>query len=475
MKHKYSSITSVEIIADPMPCMTQLIQDKIDELENRGSDDAFCVCDIGDVVNKFKTWKELVPRVEPFYACKCNTDEVVVKTLADLGAGFDCASKGEISLILKQGVPTSRIIYANPCKQKSFIKYAAKHNIDMMTFDNEAELIKIKDIYPSARLVLRILPTSQIKVQCQLGNKFGCHPSNVYKLLNKAKQLNLNIMGISFHCGSGVQEAKAFSLAVKQAHDAWKIACDLGFNMTFLDIGGGFPGQKSAPITFPEIAALLNDALDTYFPADMGVRIIAEPGRYFVASAYTLAVNIIAKRTVARDISDADGPPDGHNQQEVTNNDEPSHMYYVNDGVYGSFNCIMYDHATAEAHVFSDSPLRFTSSVWGPTCDGLDCIIKECRLPEMEVGQWMYFPDMGAYTIAAGSTFNGMPRPTIHYICSRDTWNELYPDSTSAKRRCESVSSEAEYPCMMAAGPDVMSLREAANSISCIEDELVLA
>lgn len=69
-----------------------------------------------------------------------------------------------------------------------------------------------------------------------------------------------------------------------------------------------------------------------------------------------------------------------------------------------------------------DSPLRFTSSVWGPTCDGLDCIIKECRLPEMEVGQWMYFPDMGAYTIAAGSTFNGMPRPSINYICSQDIW-----------------------------------------------------
>ncbi|KAK0046655.1 ornithine decarboxylase [Biomphalaria pfeifferi] len=469
MKHKFSPISSVEIIADPMPCMTQLIQDKIVALEARGSEDAFCVCDVGDVVKKYRAWKELLPRVEPFYACKCNTDEVVVKTLADLGAGFDCASKGEISLILKQGVPPERIIYANPCKQKSFIKYAAKHNVDMMTFDNEMELVKIKEVYPNAKLVLRILPTSQVKVQCQLGNKFGCHPTNVSKLVTKAKELELDVMGISFHCGSGVQEARAFSLAVKQAYDAWQICVQMGFNMTLLDIGGGFPGQKSAPISFPEIATILNDALDTYFPPEKGVRIISEPGRYFVASAYTLAANIIAKRTVSRDSSDADGC------SEVTKNDEPSHMYYVNDGVYGSFNCILYDHAHAEAHVFSDSPLRFTSSVWGPTCDGLDCIIKECRLPEMEVGQWMYFPDMGAYTIAAGSTFNGMPRPSINYICSQDIWDEIYPEHCSAKRRCESVSSEMDYPSMMAAGPDVMSLRHAANSISCIEDELVLA
>ncbi|CAL1545005.1 unnamed protein product [Lymnaea stagnalis] len=471
MKHKYSSISSVEIIADPMPCMTQLIQDKIEQFESRDCEDAFCVCDVGDVVNKFKAWKELLPRVEPFYACKCNTDEVVVKTLADLGAGFDCASKGEISQILKHGVPTERIIYANPCKQKSFIKYAAKHNVDMMTFDNEAELVKVKELYPTAKMVLRILPVSDVKVQCNLGVKFGCHPNNVAKLLKKAKELDVDVMGVSFHCGSGVQEARAFSLAVSQAHDAWQIAVKLGFNMTMLDIGGGFPGQKSAPISFTEIVSILNDALDTYFPAEMGIRIIAEPGRYFVASAYTLAVNIIAKRTVARDISDADGC----NQQGVTKNDEPSHMYYVNDGVYGSFNCIMYDHAHAEAHVFSDSPLRFTSSVWGPTCDGLDCIIQECRLPEMEVGQWMYFPDMGAYTIAAGSTFNGMPRPTIHYICSQEIWDEIYPDHCTAKRRCESMSSDADFPSIMATGPDVRSLREAASSISCIEDEIVFA
>lgn len=69
-------------------------------------------------------------------------------------------------------------------------------------------------------------------------------------------------MGISFHCGSGVQEARAFSLAVKQAHDAWTVACELGFNMTLLDIGGGFPGQKSAPISFPEVYTLEIISLD---------------------------------------------------------------------------------------------------------------------------------------------------------------------------------------------------------------------
>ena len=55
--------------------------------------------------------------------------------------------------MLNQGVSTSRIIYANPCKQASFLRYAAKHNVSLMTFDNEAELYKIKDIYPTAKYV----------------------------------------------------------------------------------------------------------------------------------------------------------------------------------------------------------------------------------------------------------------------------------------------------------------------------------
>jgi ornithine decarboxylase len=474
MKNNHNSENSVKTLAD-MPSVAQLVQEKIEELDAQGSDDAFFIADLGDIVGKYVKWKQQLPRVEPFYAVKCNQDDHVIQLLADLGIGFDCASKAEIAQVLKTGVSPSRIVYANPCKQKSYLKYAEKRNVELMTFDNEAELIKIKAIFPNAKLVLRLLPTSQFKVQCELGNKFGCHPDNVWKLLAKAQELDLNVMGISFHVGSGVAEAEAFSCAVKQAYDAWNQAIDFGFNMSLLDIGGGFPGQKSAPITFVEIASVLNEALDKYFPESMGVRIIAEPGRYFVASAFTCAVNIIAKRTVARDISDNNStPPDGHHQQNVTSNDEPSHMYYVNDGVYGSFNSLMYDHATVEASVLEDSAQVFSSSVWGPTCDGLDCILEECRLPEMEVGQWMYFHDMGAYTMCAGSTFNGMPKPPCFYYCSSSIWNQLHGEP-SAKRRCESLSHEDQFPAVMKAGLDFQSLREAMRDGHVKQEEQVLA
>jgi ornithine decarboxylase len=82
---------------------------------------------------------------------------MVLRTLNALGTGFDCASKGEMQAVLEMGVDPSRIIYANPCKQVSHLRYAAAKNIRMMTFDNADELRKVKLHHPNAQLVLRIL------------------------------------------------------------------------------------------------------------------------------------------------------------------------------------------------------------------------------------------------------------------------------------------------------------------------------
>lgn len=64
----------------------------------------------------------------------------------------------------------------------------------------------------------------------------------------------------------------------------------------------------------------------------------------------------------------------------------------------------------------------YPCSIWGPTCDGLDRIVEQCDLPELQVGDWLLFENMGAYTVAASSTFNGFQRPDIHYVMSRHAW-----------------------------------------------------
>ena len=91
------------------------------------------------------------PRIEPYYAVKCNSDINLLKLLAFLGVGFDCASKNEIQTILDLGVSADRIIYANPCKQLSYLQYAYENGVNLMTFDNEQELYKIKVTHPNAK------------------------------------------------------------------------------------------------------------------------------------------------------------------------------------------------------------------------------------------------------------------------------------------------------------------------------------
>lgn len=84
-------------------------------------------------------------------AVKCNDDPIVIQTLAALGAGFDCASKGEISKVMSFGVHPEAIIFANPTKPVVDLKFALKMNVDLMTVDGGFELHKIAEFYPNAK------------------------------------------------------------------------------------------------------------------------------------------------------------------------------------------------------------------------------------------------------------------------------------------------------------------------------------
>jgi len=224
-------------------------------------------------------------------AVKCNPDPYVLRLLAALGAGFDCASNGEICQVLKLGgVEPSRIIFANPCKATSFVRSAAKAGVDMMTFDNADELYKIARTHPAAKLVVRIL-TDDSKSLCALGIKFGAPLATVPGLLAKAKELRLNVIGVSFHVGSGCYDSSTYTDAVKRSRAVFDMGKEAGYDFGLLDVGGGFEDA-----TFENTAVVLKEAIDEYFPDRRGIRVIAEPGRFYVSKAFCLATNIIARR-----------------------------------------------------------------------------------------------------------------------------------------------------------------------------------
>lgn len=382
-----------------------------DIAESGSQEDAFYVCDISSVVKKHQEFKTFLPRVTPFYAVKCNDSLIVLEVLASLGTSFDCASKGEINKILQLGVDPSRIIYANPAKPASHIRHAANTGVELMTFDNESELHKTKKYFPNAKMVIRIRCDAEV-AQCQLGNKYGCDPiTEAPALLKVARSMGINVVGVSFHVGSGCQDPPVFRRAIKAARELFNFAAKLGYDFNLLDLGGGYPGNHGSSIE--KIAEIINLALDDYFP-DPSVQIIAEPGRYYVCSAFTLACNVHSIRTVNR--NDSNG-----------NENKTHYMYYINDGVYGSFNNILYDHQVVVAQPikeYADSKLH-SSSIWGPTCDGLDQVVNEMLLPELQLGDWLMFEDMGAYTTAVASSFNGFPISKVHVVAEESIWSML--------------------------------------------------
>ncbi|KAL4913442.1 pyridoxal-dependent decarboxylase [Aspergillus aurantiobrunneus] len=356
-----------------------------------GEEDAFYVADMGEVYRQHLRWKLNLSRVRPFFAVKCNPDPEVLRLMAKLGNGFDCASKAEIDMALDTGVDPSRIIYAQPCKTKSYLRHAAKVGVKQMTFDNTDELYKIKACFPEAELYLRILTDDSTSL-CRLSMKFGASMDMARQLLELAHQLELKVVGVSFHVGSGAEDPKAFLKAVQDARLVFDQAADIGHELHTLDVGGGFTGD-----TFEKFAGVLSDALESYFPPH--IRVIAEPGRYYVGTAFTLAANIIARR----DVLDPEEP------------DRDAYMVYLNDGVYGNFSNIIFDHQHPEARILSSASEAngrtskdVAYSIWGPTCDGIDVISQRSILPGLlDVGDWLYFEEMGAYTKCSATRFNG--------------------------------------------------------------------
>lgn len=262
--------------------LEQVLQRGLAARASEGDESAFFACDLSAVYEAVELWRNsaIGSRVEIFYAVKCNPSPVILHFLSLLGMSFDCASSAEINQVLS--LPTAprpdRIIFANPCKPASFVRAAQQTGVDMMTFDNADELHKIKRIHPNAKLVLRML-TDDSKSLCRLGLKFGAPLSTCPGLLALARQLGLNVIGVSFHVGSGCKDPLQFADAVWRARRVFDMGKEAGYDFKFLDVGGGFERE-----TFHEMSQVVKDSLDLYFPEEEGVRVVAEPGRFLVSS-----------------------------------------------------------------------------------------------------------------------------------------------------------------------------------------------
>ena len=282
----------------------------------------------------------------------------------------------------RQAFIWDKIIYANTIKQDETLRRLDPFK-PLVTYDNTEEVGKIRRNCPNAGLVLRVrVPNTGSMVE--LSSKFGADPARAVDLIQAALDAGLNVEGLSFHVGSQCRNFENYVQALQTAAAVFGESKQRGHALKILDIGGGFPVRYHDQVpAFESLTHILNSEIDRLFPPE--VEVIAEPGRFMVATAATLVAQVIGKAT-------RDGKL----------------CYYIDDGVYSTFSGIVFDHCRYPIHALKDGPTN-VCSVFGPTCDAFDTISLAEELPDLELGDLVYAEHIGAYTNASATFFNGFP------------------------------------------------------------------
>jgi len=348
-----------------------------------------------------ENFENCLPGVTPFYAIKANDRPEILSFLAHRGWSFDAASAAEVYKLAELGVSGERIILANPFKDKPTVESILNHAVCMTTADSPEELQKLARAFANAphqpKVLIRITLPSE-GVQTDLGVKFGCPPIQAVKLLEMCLELGLKAEGISFHVGTQSWNPENYARHLEGAIWVLKeFAYRTGLELKLIDIGGGFPWGSADGSGPEQVMKLLNAVGEmTRLAQAEGYVLQAQPGRVICAGAYTLVSTVIGK-------ANRNGRP----------------WFYLSDGVYGAYNGVLYDH---QPYLFlpvnrSIESLRENVSesvVCGPTCDGVDIMARDISLPEdLEVGEYLFSPDIGAYSMVAASQFNGFAQAPI--------------------------------------------------------------
>jgi ornithine decarboxylase len=357
------------------------------------------VVDHAELRKNYALFRRHFPRVQVYYAVKVNSDPAIVETFYKLGGSFDVASMQEFHTVHRfikhlpakerQHFIWDKIIYANPIKPIETL-----HELDrykpLVTYDNQEEVKKIAKHAPHAGLALRLrVPNTGSMVE--LSSKFGALPGEAVDLIRHAHDHGLVVEGLSFHVGSQCTNPQNYIQAIHLCANIFAEAKSRGFTLKLLDIGGGFPAAYDASVPkFATLAKKINHEIDRLFPEE--VEILAEPGRFLVASAAHAVSKIIGK---------------------AFRNDKL--CYYVDDGVYHTYSGVIFDHCTYHLKSFKKGAAQLCA-VFGPTCDALDTISLAEQLPELEIGDYLYSENIGAYSAASSTHFNGFPPAKVVHV-----------------------------------------------------------
>ena len=361
-----------------------------DFLRRRDGDGPCVVVDTGIVRDNYLTFAKALPDTSVYYAVKANPAPEILALLEELGSSFDCASIGEIEMVLATGADAGRISFGNTIKKERDIARAYRLGVRQFAFDCEAELMKIARAAPGSRVVCRLLCDGD-GADWPLSRKFGCSPELAERLMLMVSDLGLIPHGLAFHVGSQQPNPKMWDGALENCGRMFRNLAEKGVQLNMVNLGGGFPARYLKDV--PEVGAY-GDEISLSLKKHFGNRLpetIIEPGRGLVGDAGVIQSEVVL---ISR-----------------KHDDDPVRWVYLDIGKFGGLAETIDEAIRYPLKTPRDDAKLAPCIVAGPTCDSVDVLYEKdpYLLPvSLEIGDPVLIESTGAYTATyASAGFNG--------------------------------------------------------------------
>lgn len=368
-----------------------------------GYDRPLLIVDENTIKANVIAFNAAMPEIDINYAVKANPDVNVIRTLMKSGTSFEVASLAEIRILeeadyenQREGLipfDFNRVLYSNPVRPEEYVIGALKAGVNWFVVDNIAEIEKVERNDRTANFYIRIIVSNENST-FPLTGKFGVTFDEAEVLIRYCAERKLNLKGVTFHVGSQCPNINNWVNGIKDAKKVFALMKHYGITPSFLDLGGGYPIQHCDPIpTIEEIGIKINEEI-----ADLqDFRIVAEPGRYMIATAGHMISRVIS-----------------------INSRSGKRWVYLNAGVFHGMIEPSIDDFKINYSTIHGSDEMVECAIAGPTCDSLDIVTKTQLLPKsLSVGDFLIQHNVGCYTTAYGTDFNGFPCPKMIFVKSR--------------------------------------------------------
>lgn len=354
------------------------------------------VYDFDVISQKFLALKEVFKARKSLicFALKANSNLSVLKHMADLGAGCDCVSIGEVKRALKAGVPKYKIIFSGVGKRDDEIEEALKSDILMLNLESEEEMKRVETIASNlgvvARISIRVNPNIDPKTHPYIStglheNKFGVDVESAKRMYLYAKNVSsLDPVGIHFHIGSQITDVTPFKEAAVVLANLVRSLKALNVDIKFFDVGGGIGIRYN-----DEETIALYDYAQAIFSAMSGldVTLVCEPGRYLVGDCGFFLTRVLYEKQ------------NGHKRFVII---DGAMNDLIRPSLYQAYHEIEAEGKSKEHTSLCD--------VVGPICESGDFFAKNIALPPLEHDDLLIVKSAGAYGFTMSSNYNSRAR-----------------------------------------------------------------